>query len=243
MTWQTSTISRAGGREVNQDAVGCRTSAGFLCCALADGLGGHGGGELAAQVALATMLDTFERHADCSTEALSAYLSAANDAIVAAQGAHPMQSQMRTTAVLLIASGQHALWAHIGDSRLYLFRDGSVASRTKDHSVPQAMVAAGELRESDIRFHEDRSKLFRSLGTSGAWEPSVEQNPLELRSGDAFLLASDGFWEHVYEREMEAELAKSEGPEAWLQGMVERLRRRAAPDCDNYSAVAVLVGE
>ena len=154
-----------------------------------------------------------------------------------------MQSQMRTTAVLLIAAGRRALWAHIGDSRLYHFRGGSVATRTKDHSVPQAMVAAGELRESEIRFHEDRARLFRSLGTDGAFDPTVEQTPVELASDDAFLLASDGFWEHVYEREMEAELAKAAGPAAWLEGMVERLRRRAAPDRDNYSAVAVFVGD
>jgi PPM family protein phosphatase len=240
MNWET--LSSPGGREVNQDAVGCRTAGERLCCALADGLGGHGGGELAAQLALSTMLDTFERAADCSSEGLFTCLKAANEAIVTAQGAHPMQSQMRTTAVLLIADARRAVWAHIGDSRLYHFRAGSVATRTKDHSVPQAMVAAGELRESDIRFHEDRSRLFRSLGTGGAFEPSVEQTPVELEPGDAFLLVSDGFWEHVYEREMEAELVKAATPAAWLEGMVERLRRRAAPDCDNYSAVAVFVG-
>lgn len=232
-----------GGREVNQDAVGCRTAGGLLCCALADGLGGHGGGELASQLALATILDTFERAPECAVESITALLRAANDAIVAAQAGHPMQSQMRTTAVLLVATGTHALWAHIGDSRLYRFRGGSMISRTQDHSVPEAMVAAGELRESDIRHHEDRSKLFRSLGTAGVLEATVAQLPVEPQPGDAFLLVSDGFWEHVYEREMEAELAKADGPAAWLQGMVERLRTRAAADCDNYSAVAILAGD
>jgi serine/threonine protein phosphatase PrpC len=207
---------------------------------LADGLGGHGGGELAAHLAVQAALACFRGEAGAKPGAL---LEAAQREILRNQMLHPMQSQMRTTAVVLVAENGHVEWAHVGDSRLYLFRAGRVVWQTKDHSVPQSLVNAGELDPGQIRFHEDRSRLVRSLGAEGAARPAVLDQAEATLPGDAFLLASDGFWEWVTEGEMEAELARAGTAEGWLAAMCARLRARASPDHDNYSAIAVFVCE
>src|SRR5690606_19818606 len=129
----------------------------------------------------------------------------------------------------------------VGDSRLYRFSGGSVAEQTDDHSVPQMLVAAGDIRVEEIRFHEDRNKLLRSLGTAEGFRPALRDRPFSLTPGEVFLLLSDGFWEYITEIAMTAELAKSATPEEWLRRMELRLRTAASGDFDNYSAIAVFV--
>ena len=146
---------------------------------------------------------------------------------------------MRTTLVMLISDGHVARWLHSGDSRLYRFRAGSIVDRTLDHSVPQTLVEAGRITAADIRHHPDRNRLLKSLGGAAA-ELGVPSPDVDVESGDAFLLASDGFWELVTEPEMEAELVRANGAAEWLHGMQLRLTERlAAGEADNYSAIAV----
>ena len=148
---------------------------------------------------------------------------------------------MRCTAVLLCVNGAAAAWAHIGDSRLYHFRANLVVSQTLDHSLVQANVNAGNLEAAQIRFHEDRGRILRSLGTAGEIKPAVLPTPARIEAGDAFLLASDGFWEFVLESEMESCLADSSSAQDWLNRMLDILSQRAAntDDHDNYSAIAI----
>jgi serine/threonine protein phosphatase PrpC len=143
--------------------------------------------------------------------------------------------------VLLIASPEAALWAHAGDSRLYWFRDGKIREQTRDDSVPQRLVDAGEISADQIRFHEDRSRLLNSLGTREQVTTSHGETPDAPRAGDAFLLASDGFWEGVTEAEMEQDFGAAPSSEAWIAKMQSRVNERAAADQDNYSAIAVRV--
>lgn len=179
--------------------------------ALADGLGGHVAGAAAAEAAV---------HAP---------LEEANEAVARTGG--------RSTLVRLEADDAHARWWHIGDTRLYHFRGGAVAAQTRDHSVPQMLVDTGELDPAGIRGHEDRSRLVRSLGNSTPARFSAGEATVE--PGDVFLLATDGFWEHVTEERMLSALAAAPGPEAWLQALADGI---TAPD-DNYSAIAVFARE
>jgi serine/threonine protein phosphatase PrpC len=100
------------------------------------------------------------------------------------------------------------------------------------------LCKAGEITPAQIRFHEDRNRLLRSLGNSG-FNPTIRENSAPLEPQDAFLLCSDGFWEYVNEREMEADLATAPGPKDWLTSMEARLKARVKSEHDNYSAIAV----
>lgn len=235
-TFATAIVSRAGGRAYNEDACDYRDG----CWVLADGLGGHGGGEVASRIAVDTVLRTL-KHRTPTSAALKQVVQTANQALHAQQQTDHRLAGMRTTLVILAVDGAMALWAHVGDSRLYHFRNGELASQTEDHSVPQALVKAGELRSADIRHHEDRNRLLRTLGADENPRPAVLPTPTPLASGDAFLLCTDGFWEYVTEQEMEVTLAKSATPEDWLQLMTTRLLTDAEPDNDNFTAMAVFV--
>lgn len=242
MTFDSATLSCPGARAVNQDATAVEDMDGVHCCVLADGLGGHGGGEQAARTAVEAVLDSFRTHAECSAEAVRNYFEAAARAVALAQEIEPSLSSMRTTLVVLVASESEAVWGHIGDSRLYRLRTGAIESQTRDHSVPQALADSGRIAPSAIRFHEDRNRLLRSLGSNGTQFEGTIQQPVAIQSGDSFLLATDGFWEPVTETEMEAEYAKSQSARDWLERMEQRLRGRASSDQDNYSAIAVILG-
>lgn len=241
MPFITEAISRVGGRELNEDSYGYLEMNQSACWVVADGLGGHRGGETASKVAVDAALASFRSAPDFSTVALQRHLEAAQQAILKAQKEQPDLSTMRTTIVILLTDSQRALWAHVGDSRLYCLQDGHIVSCTKDHSVVQAMVSAGELPASRIRHHEDRNRLLRCLGNAETdFRPTILTEPLALSPGAAFLLCTDGFWENVTESEIEVDLVKGDGVKAWLALMEGRLLERATEDNDNYTAIAIL---
>ena len=239
--FETATLSAPGGRLDNEDAVGYRIVEGSGCWALADGLGGHRGGQVASRLAVDAVLSSFEGDAAVTEEALNTHLIRANRIVLERQKAEPELTHMRTTLVLLMASREAAMWAHAGDSRLYWLREGKIREQTKDDSVPQRLVDAGEIPADQIRFHEDRSKLLNSLGTREQLTAAHGQMSGPPKPGDAFLLASDGFWEGVTEAEMEEDFGATRSSEAWIGKMEARVKERAAADHDNYSAIAVRV--
>ena len=147
---------------------------------------------------------------------------------------------MRTTAAALKLADGAAVWAHIGDSRLYRFSKGELAGVTADHSVTYRKFLGGEISYMDVYHDDDRSRLLRVLGR----EPcKPEAGHGELEPGDAFLLCSDGFWEYVYTEEIQADLCRARTPEEWAESMLLRHIRRTPPDHDNFSLITVFVEE
>lgn len=236
MAFLTASISSAGGRGANEDNFGYFETGGAVCWVMADGLGGHGGGATASRLAVEAALASFRADPTVSPKAVRAHLMDAHAAI-SRQQTEPALSQMRSTIVLVVANEQNAVCGHVGDSRFYHFQGGSVAFQTIDQSVPGALAAAGSIAYDQIRFHEDRNRVLRSLGNEGDVNPVIVER--QLRQGDMFLLCTDGFWEFVTEFEMEVDSAKAAAPAEWLRSMTSRLLRRAKPDHDNYSALAV----
>jgi len=237
--FDTALLTSPGGRDGNEDSCDFRVNGQSGLWVLADGLGGHRGGEIASRLAVETAVASFAADSRVTPELLSAHLERAHAAVLERQRAESDLTGMRTTIVMLLASAEAALWTHSGDSRLYWFRNAKLCGQTKDHSVPQRLADAGEIRPEQIRFHEDRSRLLRSLGArqeSGATSGAMPGKP---EPADAFLLASDGFWEYVTEPEMEADLAGSANSQQWLALMEARLCQRATSDSDNYSALAI----
>jgi len=239
--FETAVVSSPGGREHNEDYCGHRMKELSGCWALADGLGGHLGGAVASRVAVEAGLDSFESDSSATEAALELHAARANRAVLDRQVAEPDLVSMRTTIVMLVANQEAAIAAHSGDSRLYWFRDGALKAQTRDHSVPGSLAAAGEITPGQIRFHEDRGRLLRSLGAKPDAQVTIGAIDNPPRPRDAFLLASDGFWEWVDEAEMQEDLGGSASAQDWLDRMQARLEARAQPDHDNFSAIAVLI--
>ena len=181
MKYQTATLTQQGGRAYNEDFCGSVELEDQLSYwVVADGLGGHGGGEVASQLAVEAMLNAIAESPQMSTETLALQFNTAQAAVIEGQKSAFKLARMHTTAVGLIIHHDQALWGHIGDSRLYYFHEGRLQSQTQDHSVPQLLVKAGEIEASEIRFHEDRNRLLRSIGSQETFKPQLEKKPLQL---------------------------------------------------------------
>lgn len=241
MSLRTASLSKTGGRKVNQDYCSYLEENNYGCYVLADGLGAYRGSGMAARITGKSVLKAFAASPGASPTKLREYLEYARVVFQRALQNEYEARSMKTTLLVLLTDYEQALWAHIGDSRLYYFRAGSVIYQTKDHSVPQAMVNSGDITPEEIRLHEDRNRLTRAFDGQDISRFVYSGNPAHLNQGDAFLLCSDGFWEYVYETEMEEDLSISYEPQGWLFLMEERLLRRAEPKHDNYSALAIIV--
>ena len=249
MQLQTASVSDVGGRARNEDAFGQWRHATLFASVVADGAGGHGGGDAASRIAVDTVLAELTRVASAgvalSGPNLLRVLLRANDAIIDAQEHDRELAQMRSTAVLLgidEAAGV-AAWGHCGDTRLYCFRRGVAVVQTQDHSLVQSMIDAKLLETRDVRNHPRRNVLFSALGTADDLAISASVEPFVIADGDAFLLCTDGFWEYVDESVMIEAIEDAKTPEEWLERMVMRLREAARPNQDNFTASAVWVGD
>jgi serine/threonine protein phosphatase PrpC len=240
VSFDIATLSRAGGRPVNEDDADVLQVEGAACWVVADGLGGHHGGEEASRTAVAGALASFRERPEISTDAVRAHIQKAHDAILARQAGDPQLAQMRSTIVVLAASDRAAVWGHIGDTRLYYLQGGRLVERTRDHSVSQALVDAGEVDARDQGQHEDRSRLLRCLGKEDGAEPTIhEVQPLSR--GDDFLLCTDGFWELLADAEIAIDACGSGDAGAWLARLEARISRSATGPQDNYTASAIRV--
>jgi serine/threonine protein phosphatase PrpC len=241
MPFKTSLICKIGGKDDNQDYADyvILKKKNAACWVVADGLGGHKGGDIAAKTAVEVIIKSFRENPGCSLEALNQYLDAAQSEIVRLQQEKPGLSRMRTTVVLMVSDFKHVLWAHVGDSRLYRLQNGVIDFQTKDHSLPQAMASEGEIRPDQVRTHKKRNVLLRTMGQTELFRPQVHQEEQPLTEGNIFLLCTDGFWEYVEEAEMEMDYAKAKTPGKWLRTMEKRLLGKVKRDFDNYTAMAI----
>lgn len=219
--------SGIGGAGENQDA--------FLCdngiYAVADGLGGHKNGTKASAAAVRY----FSTHAggDVSPEGMNTLLEGANKAVRRSGG-------LSTAAVAAVREGEFTCGS-VGDSRVYYFRNGVLTYQSRDHSVCQAAVELGQITREEIRSSEDRSGLIKALGSEPELGLRERCTPVDSRPGDAFLVCTDGFWQHVHESEMEADLIKSRTSAEWLRAMLKRLILASGDGGDNYTAVCGFV--
>lgn len=231
-------VSGKGGREINEDSVARLRKDGIYCFVLADGLGGHGGGEVASELASNTIMQCFDAQTEMSKELMYAYLEAAQNSIIEKRAENPRLGKMGTTVVTLITDGNKAIWGHCGDSRLYRFKSHLIQEVTDDHSVAFVSFRAGDIEYDEIRTSPDQNKLLRTLGDGTKFKPDISE-VVKLNRNTTFLLCSDGFWEYVNEDFMEYSLKNSSTPKEWLQYMLDERKRNAPQDADNFSAIAV----
>ncbi len=230
-------ISRRGGREKNEDRMGyCYTRESGLF-ALADGMGGHPEGEVAAQISLETLAGLFQRDAKPRLEEPKRFLAesvlAAHHQLIRYATEQALLDTPRTTVVACVMQGSEAWWAHCGDSRLYLVRNGQLAARTRDHSYSELQDALGS--NAALLSKVNRNVLFTCLGSPG--KPVVDiVGPVTLHKGDRFLLCSDGLWGSVDDETITRMLAQAAITESTPQ-MVDLALRTAGDRSDNVTVV------
>ncbi|HJW55432.1 MAG TPA: PP2C family serine/threonine-protein phosphatase [Burkholderiaceae bacterium] len=189
--------SHIGGRKNNQDRMGYSFTRDALLLLLADGMGGHIQGEMAATIALQTIGALFQQHANPYVKKPEQFLEeslfAAHREIHRYRAINNLPETPRTTIVACLIQHNSAFWAHCGDSRLYWMRNGQILARTRDHSRIETLIAQGKVGPSERSTHPDRNKLFNCLGAPNM--PIVEiSRRVSLQAGDVVLLCSDGLW-------------------------------------------------
>jgi len=238
MQLDTYQYTAIGSRKENEDTIKLmQPCKDYIVAVLADGLGGHGGGSKASSIAANTLVDCFNTAAFPTEEQIIQAMKKANSCILAERS---NVYQMKTTVVALIVCEKWAIWAHMGDSRLYHFYNGELVDFTLDHSIPQLSVQLGEITRAQIPLHPNRSSILRVLGDENI-EPECHQ-PVQLTQGQhSFLLCSDGLWERLQEDEIMLDLHKAKNAAQWVNSLRLRAEKRKPQDVDNNSAIALLL--
>jgi serine/threonine protein phosphatase PrpC len=236
--------TRLGGRKMNQDRVGQWSTPGSLLMVVADGMGGHSHGEVAAQTTVDLMGRAFQNEARPKLAHPAAFLSrniaASHVAIVREAQTRGLAEAPRTVVVACLVQDGVAYWAHTGDCRLYLFRKGRIQARTKDHSVVQQLVDEGRIREEAVASHPHRNRLLQCLG--GLQAPRIDVASERLAKDDVLLLCSDGLWGPLTQRQMLNAVFTQPLGEA-VASLVALAEVRAGRESDNTSVVAMAWGE
>ncbi|MGO8754842.1 MAG: PP2C family protein-serine/threonine phosphatase [Gallionellaceae bacterium] len=239
--------SRIGGRKYNQDRVGYAYTNEALLMVLADGMGGHLHGEVAARLAVNTFMQAFVRIAqpDIADPAtfLTGTMQSAHEAILSYAQDQKLGGNPGTTCVAALLRGGWVSWAHAGDSRMYLLRDGQVAALTHDHSIVQQWADYGIISQSETRTHSERNKITNCLGGVGRmfYVDPIQAIPLQS-SSDVLLLCSDGLWGPLSDEELAVGF-NSDNLSDSLETMMDRALAHAGSGADNTTAVVVRWGE
>ena len=230
----TASYAEIGARSEQQDRVEVLRGRDTCLLVLADGMGGHEGGALAAQAVIDIAAEQLvEERVEVPEEMLRAIACGAHERINALgtrQGISP-----HSTCVLLYLTASQAIWAHVGDSRLYRFKNAKFVGRTLDHSVVELMRLQGRITEEEMKSHPDQGRLYEGLG--GENPPEIDLGRAASSESDGFLLASDGLWENATVAELES-VFKERDLQAAIRNLVNRAKERGGQNCDNIAVAA-----
>lgn len=232
-------------RNTNQDAIALvrpshaeEEKRRGLLVIVADGMGGHKGGEVASALAVETICRRyFAESGEEPAEALERAMQEANQVVYAAAQENPALAGMGTTATALVLVDGQAIYAHVGDSRLYRCAHGRCTQITEDDSLVEEMVRNGIITACDTRRHPLRSVLLRSLGTTEDLQV-LAQHGARLRAGDSFVLCSDGLHEGVGPKDIAAAM-QSPTPEDACRQLIDLACERDGSDNISVGVVAV----
>jgi serine/threonine protein phosphatase PrpC len=249
MKLEVATITDTGQiRPNNEDAYGYfepandteRAEMGWLFV-VADGMGGHRGGEIASDLAVRTIRDRYYADAGASRSAvLKSAVEEANRLILHESVADASLLGMGTTCTSMAIHNGFAYFVHVGDSRAYVLRQGELVQLTQDHSLVGEMVRSGILTEEDARNHPKRNVITRSLGVQPTVVTDTPFTPFKLEKDDVFILCSDGLTSMLEDPEIE-EILRSDDPAVTAVKLVATANERGGKD--NITAVVVKVSE
>lgn len=237
--------TRIGARRMNQDRFGHWRTGRSLLMVVADGMGGHLHGEIAAQMAVEYFGTAFQRDARPALadpgQFLTRAMAGAHAAILRETYRLGLPDAPRTVIVACVVQDGYAYWTHVGDCRLYLVRKGKIVLRTRDHTVVQQLLDEGRIREEAISTHPDRNRLLRCLGSYEAPRPDPVDKA-RLARNDVLLLCSDGLWGPLTHRQLLHSIMTRNLNQA-MADLATLAEHRAGPQCDNVTALAMTWGE
>ena len=246
MILTTSHLTSPGSRSSNEDALIVAQGEGFSVLALADGLGGHGGAGPAARCCVEAAAAAFARAPTLSDDGLQAVVDEAARAVATLrrEKSEPPDS-MRTTFAMLGVTEWKARWVHVGDSRVYWFRDGFLMSRTRDHNVAELVSGVADESLTAPSHKADRHRLLRAIGGAETCRADLSDTVVALQPGDTFLLCSDGLWSLIPDEKITATLGTVASPDEWCRELRARLvgalGRLLVKQHDDYSLIAGFV--
>lgn len=237
--------SRQGPRPYNQDRLAYSYHRHAIFMVLADGMGGHQHGDVAAEIAVKTMIDAFQRESKPMiaqpAQFLREQIAQVHEVIENVRLQKRLQESPRTTIVVALIQHNKLFCAHVGDSRAYLYRNGLVEFQTEDHSVVQSLLREGKIRADEVNHHPHRNKIYNCIG--GDREPQVELTaPIPLREGDVVLLCSDGVWNVVSEISMAQHMLAADIHDG-VTRLLDDADAASITVGDNMSAIALQWGE
>lgn len=237
--------SRQGPRPYNEDRLAYSYSKDALLLVVADGMGGHRHGEVAAQLAVTTMTEAFQRLAvptlSSPAKFLIEHIQQVHDMIDQLTQAREMLESPRTTIVAAIVQRGMLYCAHVGDSRLYHFRDGHLLFRTEDHSIVQSLYSKGIINKDDMSTHPYRHKVYSCLG--GDIAPKIDLSDRhELIEGDTILLCTDGVWGALTDNQIRGMLNNPSISES-ITTLLDQAEHVSQEQGDNMSAIGLQWGD
>jgi serine/threonine protein phosphatase PrpC len=237
--------SRQGPREYNQDRLAYSYSKDALLLVVADGMGGHKNGDLAAELAVKTMTEAFQRLAvptlSSPAKFLIEHIQQIHDMIDQLTQDREMLESPRTTIVAAVVQRGVLYCVHVGDSRLYHFRDGHLLYRTEDHSIVQSMYNKGMINKDDMSTHPYRHKVYSCLG--GDTPPKIDLSDRhELAEGDTILLCTDGVWGAVSDEQIKRTL-NSPSITDGITALLNDAEAVSQEQGDNMSAIGLQWGD
>ena len=227
-------------RAVNQDCLYYDSRGRFFI--VADGMGGHAGGQEASKIATQVISEFLEEHWDGDLESetlLHKAVEEANEKIIADQLAHPERAEMGTTIVAVVFRHEKSWCVHVGDSRLYLWRDNVLTPLTEDHTWVAWALKSGTISPEEAGIHPWRHVLSQCLGRRELC--SIETDILNVQPGDRLLLCSDGLTGEVSEEEISAYLKEAETCEEAVTELIETAKDNGGSD--NITVIVIEEGE
>ncbi|MEJ2590171.1 MAG: protein phosphatase 2C domain-containing protein [Candidatus Thiodiazotropha sp.] len=243
MKYETAQCSLLGNRSMNQDRCLVLEAPDAILLCLADGMGGHPKGEMAAQI----LMDNARRAFLTSRKPisnphffLSGLMDMSHKQILEFGRSQEPPIEPRTTGVLCLVQEDNAFWAHIGDSRLYIMRDGVIHMRTDDHSYVEHLRQQGIISAAQVHTHKFRNYVTRCLGGTNNRPVAELSGPHPLKEGDIVLLCSDGFWGPLSERPLVDSLFGKPVPLlSGIRELANKAEQTSAPESDNVTVVAL----
>lgn len=241
MKYQIEETSRLGNRVVNEDRIGVAESDNAILLVLADGMGGYRGGQLASKSLVNSILSQFkckEFPVEDPGTFLKELIADAHLAVIRTGSEQYPPIEPRTTCVVCLIQEACAWWAHVGDSRIYLFRKGELVNRTIDHSKIEELHRKGKISRQEMEGHPERHLVTRCVGFQKLPPVPAISDKIPLEKDDMLLLCSDGLWAPLNENMISEALFASSLPQA-VDRLAYQAEFRSYPEADNISLIAL----
>ena len=242
LKFESAELSLIGGREENQDRVRIEKGQDSVLLIVIDGMGGHSDGAKAAEVAAETVAESYRKTSQPVFDPqgfLHLAIGRAHQNLVELGADLSVEQRPRATCVVCLVQDGAAYWAHVGDSRIYLLRDGRVSARTRDHSHVELLLQEGLITEEEIADHPMRNFVECCLGGDAVLPGMTVTNQKKLEPGDTLLACSDGFWSGLDDPDI-AKLSVADVPlSESLRRLGEVAVKTSGQFADNTSALAL----